>query len=177
MIKKKSVIEVITDANKEHAATLADLRAKLAEEEANKVKADAKADEAINNGNADAYTMAKDASRTAADKIEFYKIQIKKTEAAPLFDNPADRKAKADEIKRDYEEFKADKLKTAAQLIKDAAVLVEDVRNAAIKSNDVLDILAKNTGTNASHIDLMILNGLWQSVYRATEHVDIKPYV
>lgn len=177
MIKKKSVIEVITDANKEHAATLADLRAKLAEEEANKTKADAKAEEAINSGNADAYTKAKDASRTAADKIEFYKIQIKKTEAAPLFENPAERKAKADEIKRDYEAFKADKLKTAAQLIKDAAVLVEDVRNAAIKSNDVLDLLAKNTGTNASHIDLIILNGLWQSVYRATEHVDIKPFV
>ena len=77
MIKKKSIIEVITDANKEHAATLADLRAKLAEEEANKTKADAKAEEAINSGNADAYTKAKDASRTAADKIEFYKIQIK----------------------------------------------------------------------------------------------------
>lgn len=177
MIKKKSVIEVITDANKEHAATLADLRAKLAEEEANKTKADAKAEEAINSGNADAYTKAKDASRTAADKIEFYKIQIKKTETAPLFDNPAERKAKAEEIKRDYETFKADKLKTAAQLIKDATALIEDVRNEVIKSNDVLEILAKNTGTNASKIDIMLINGLWQRVHGATEHVDIKPYV
>lgn len=177
MNKKKSAIEVITEANQEHAATLADLRAKLAEAEANKAKADAKAEEAINSGNADAYTTAKDASRTAADKIEFYKIQIKKTEAAPLFDNPADRKAKADEIKRDYEEFKADKLKTAAQLLKDATALIEDVQAEIKKDNDALEILAKNTGTNASKIDIMLINGLWLSIHRATEHVDIKPYV
>ena len=177
MIKKKSVIEVITDANQERAATLADLRAKLAEAEASKATADAKAEEAINSGNADAYTKAKDASRPAADKIEFYKIQIKKTETAPLFDNPADRKAKADEIKRDYEEFKADKLKTAAQLLKDVTALIEDVQNEVIKSNDVLEILAKNTGTNASKIDIIIINGLWQSLHRAMEHTDIKPFV
>ena len=177
MNKKKSAIEVITDANKEHAATLADLRAKLAEAEANKAKADAKAEEAINSGNADAYTTAKDASRTAADKIEFYKIQIKKTETAPLFDNPADRKAKADEIKKGYEELKADKLKAAAQLLKDATALIEDVQAEIKKDNDVLEILAKNTGTNASKIDIIIINGLWQSVHRATEHADIKPYV
>lgn len=177
MIKKKSVIEVITEANQEHAATLADLRAKLAEAEANKAKADAKAEEAINSGNADAYTKAKDASRTAADKIEFYKIQIKNAEAAPLFDNPADRKAKADEIKRDYEEFKADKLKTAAQLLKDATALIEDVQAEIKKDNDALEILAKNTDTNASKIDILIINGLWLSVHRATEHADIKPYV
>lgn len=177
MNKKKSVIEVITDANKEHAATLADLRAKLAEEEASKAEADAKAEEAINNADADAYAKAKAASRTAADKIEFYEIQIKKTEAAPLFDNPADRKAKADEIKRDYEEFKADKMKTAAQLLRDAASLIEDVRNEVIKSNDALEILAKNTGTNASKMDIIIISGLWRSVHRATEHADIKPYV
>jgi len=177
MIKKKSVIEVITDANKEHAAALADLRVKLAEEEANKTTADAKAEEAINSGNADAYTKAKDASRTAADKIEFYKIQIKKTEAAPLFDNPADRKAKAEEIKRDYEAFKADKLKTAAQLLKDAAAIIGDVRNEVIKSNDVLELLAKNTGTNANNIDIIIINGLYMRVNGSLEHVDIKPYV
>ena len=177
MIKKKSIIEVITDANKEHAATLADLRAKLKEAEASKATADAKAEEAINSGNADAYTKAKEASRTAADKIEFYKIQIKKTEAAPLFDNPADRKAKAEEIKRDYEEFKADKMKTAAQLLKDATALIEDVQAEIKKDNDALEVLAKNTGTNASKIDIIIINGLWQSVHRAMEHADIKPYV
>ena len=128
MTKRKSVIETINDANQEHSAALADLRAKLAEEEANKTKADAKAEEAINSRNADAYTKAKDNSRTAADKIEFYKIQIKNAEAAPLFANPADRKAKADEIKKGYEELKADKMKAAAQMLKDVKKLIEDTR-------------------------------------------------
>ena len=177
MIKKKSIIEVITDANKEHAATLADLRAKLKEAEASKATADAKAEEAINSGNADAYTTAKDASRTAADKIEFYKIQIKKTETAPLFDNPADRKAKAEEIKRDYEEFKAEKMKRAAQLLKEALTLVEDVQAEIKKDNDALEILAKNTDDGANKIDIIIITGLWRRINGDLDHADIKPFI
>ena len=177
MVKRKSVIEIITAANQEHAAKLENLRARLAEAEANKAKADAKAEEAINSGNADAYTKAKDASRTAADKIEFYKIQIKNVETAPLFDDPADRKAKAEDIKKGYEEYKADKLKAAAQLLKDAAALVEDVRSEVIKRNDVLEILAKNTGSDASKMDIITINGLWQRIHGATDHAEIKPFV
>ena len=177
MIKKKSVIEVITEANQERAAALADLRAKLKEEEVNKATADAKAEEAINSGNADAYTTAKDASRTAADKIEFYKIQIKKTETAPLFDNPADRKAKAEEIKRDYEEFKAEKMKRAAQLLKEALTLVEDVQAEIKKDNAALEILAKNTDSNGGNIDLIIITGLWRRINGDLDHADIKPFI
>ena len=177
MVKRKSAIEVITDAHQEHAAALADLRAKLAEEEANKVKADAKAEEAINSGNADAYTKAKDNSRTAADKIEFYKIQIKNAEAAPLFANPADRKAKADEIKKGYEELKSDKMKTAAQLLKEALTAIEDVQKEIKNDNAALEILAKNTDASANKIDFIIINGLWQRVNGALDHADIKPYI
>lgn len=177
MIKRKSAIEVITDAHQEHAAALADLRAKLAEEEANKAKADAKATEAINSGNADAYTKAKDDSRTAADKIEFYNIQIKNAEAAPLFDNPADRKAKADEIKKGYGTLKADKLKTAAQLLKEAKALIEDVQTEIRNDNAALEILATNTGNNANKIDPFTIQGLWQRINSAMDHPDIKPYI
>lgn len=177
MNKRKSVIEVITDANKEHAAALADLRAKLAEEEANKAKADATATEAINSGNADAYTKAKADSRTAADKIEFYKIQIKNAAAKPLFANPADRRAKADEIKKGCEEVKAEKMKKAAQLLKEVKALIEEVKSEITTDNDALEILATNTGDNPAKIDPFTINGLWQRITIALDHIDIKPYV
>lgn len=177
MNKRKTAIEVITEANQEHAAALADLRAKLAEEEANKAKADATATEAINSGNADAYTKAKADSRTAADKIEFYKIQIKNAETAPLFANPAERKAKADEIKRSCEEYKAEKMKRAAQLLKETLTLVEDVQAEIKKDNAALEILAKNTDSKGGSIDLIIITGLWRRINGDLEHADIKPFI
>lgn len=177
MIKRKSAIETITDANQERAAALTDLRAKLAEEEASKAKADATAAEAIQNGNADAYTKARAESRAAADKIEFYNIQITNTETAPLFDNPADRKAKADAIKKGYEELKADKMKTAAQMLKDVQTLIEDVQAEIRKDNAALEILAKNTDSKAAAIDVIVINGLWRRINGALDHADIKPYI
>ena len=177
MAKRKSAIETITEAHQERAATLADLRKKLAEEEASKAKADAKAEEAINSGNADAYASAKADSRTAADKIDFYEIQIKNAESAPLFDNPAERKAKVDEIKNGYEELKADKMKTAAQKLKDVRSLIEDVQAEIKKDNAALEILAKNTDSKAAGIDIFIINGLLQRVNSALDHPDIKPFV
>ena len=116
-------------------------------------------------------------SRTAADKIEFYKIQIKNAEAAPLFDNPADRKAKADEIKNGYEALKADKLKTAAQLLKEAKALIEDVQTEIRNDNAALEILATNTGNSANKIDPFTIKGLWQRINGAMDHADIKPYI
>ena len=173
----KSIYEVIETANKEHKAAIEKLKADKVKAEADKAKAEERASNAINNGNADEYTKAKEAERMAADKVEFYGIQIKKAESSPLFDNPAERKAKADEIKRDYEAFKADKLKTAAQLIKDAAALIEDVRSEVFKSNDALTILQTNTGKNGGKIDVIIINGLWQRVTSALDHGELKPYV
>ena len=177
MIKKKSVIEVVTEANQELAATLADLRAKLKEEEERQATADAKAEEAINSGNADAYTKAKNASRTAADKIEFYNIQIKNKETAPLFKDPTDREEKAAEIIKSYKEYKAEKMKKAAQLLKEAKTLVEDVQAEIKKDNAALNILVKNTDSGANSIDAMRSARLLRYINEALSHSDIENYV
>lgn len=178
MIKKeKTVIDIIEDASQARAAALEDLRAELKKAEAAAAAAEALAADAIKSGDVDEYTKAKTDSRTAADRSEFFRIQITQTEAAPLFADPAERQAKADAIKSAHEGRKADKLKTAARLLTEAAALVEDVRQDVIASNGALDLLAKNTDTRAVHIDIVIINGLWQRVHGAMEHADIKPYV
>ena len=175
--RKKDVFATITAASEARSAALEDLSARLAKAEADQTEAEARSAKAIESGDADAYTTAKSDSRTAADKIEFYRIQLKKTKEAPLFDNPAERKAIADEIKSAHEARKADKLQKAARLLTEAAALVEDVRQDVIASNGALDLLAKNTGAAAHHIDVIMINGLWQRVHGATEHADIKAHI
>lgn len=144
----------------------------------NKKKAEATAQEAIDHGNADAYTKAKNASRTAADKIEFYNIQIGKMKEAPLFEDPTERKKKADEIRASVNAVKSENMKKTAQMLKTIAGLVEEVRNEILKGDNCLEILATNTGKSAGNTDNIIyINGLLRVVNNALDHVDVKPYV
>lgn len=175
--KSKSIYEVIENANSEHKAAIKELNAKLEEAKADATEAGKKAAAAINNANAEAYTTAKSEERAAADKIEFYTIQLKNAETKPLFDNPADRKAKAEEVKAYYESVKTENIKKAARLIKEAAGLIDAVREEVIRSNDILSKLKANTSDKYNNADIFLINGLSSRVRSALEHEEVKKYI
>ena len=174
---KKDIYKEISDAKQSRAAMLAELKKKLAAAESDKEKADAATAEAIKNENADAYTKAKEAGRTAEDQIEFYKLQINKYDKQPLFNDKEKRKEKAAEIRAHVEEVKAEKMKDAAQHLKIAFALINETRAEYMKANGALSDLAENTGIKSKEISALAIAGLGNSINSALEHSDIKPYV
>ena len=143
MSKKKTVYEAITEAQTQREAMLADLRAKLAEAEAAKAEADAKAREAINTGNADAYAQAKSDSRTAADKTDFYNIQIKTTESAPLFEDYAEKIA---EIKADQQQRIEQINERAVKAMHEVYDMISEFYSELDETNKYLKLAHDNTG-------------------------------
>lgn len=168
---KKSVYTEIEEAKKQRAETLAELKNKLAKCETDKSKAETEAAEALTAGNADAYARAKDAERTAADKIEFYNIKIDELKDAALFSGE-EKKVKAEAIKASAENVKAAKMKEAAQLIVKAAALADEVREENNKANTALNDIGSK-----SHISNTSIAGLYNSLNAAKNHADITPYI
>ena len=173
----KDIYKEISDAKQKRAVMLADLKKKLAAAESDKAKADAATAEAIKNENADAYTKAKAAGRTAEDQIEFYKLQINKYDKQPLFNDKETRKEKAAEIRARVEEVKAEKMKDAAQHLKTAFALINETRAEIMKANGALADLAENTGKKVNEISALAIASLGNNMRTALEHSDIKPFV
>lgn len=173
---KKKVYEEIAEAKRNRAETLKDLRENLAKSEENLQKAKDEEKNALAAGKVDAYTKAKEAGRTAEDQIEFYKLQIKSIESAALFENPAERKAKENEIRTSFEKMKEANLKEAAQLISKADALVEAVRAEIGAANDALTAVAIDK-SKVGRIDIFSLSGLSRSIKLALTHGDISQFI
>lgn len=171
MRTKTNIFNEITEAKKNRAAKLADLKKNLAKCESEKAAAETKAAEALKADNAEAYTAAKSAERTAMDKVEYYNIQIENITAARLFD-PEETRAKVDELKTYVDNVKAEMLKEAAPLICKAAANFEAVQEEINKANAAIqDLESKST-----ILDLA-LNGLCRSINNVKTHGDIAPYI
>lgn len=172
----KSIYDEIANVKKHRTATLRDMRNKLMKCRTDKEKAEKEESAALLAGNVEAYTRAKSAGRSAADQIEFYQIQIKTLEAAPLFDDPEKRKAKAEEIKAGYEELKAEKLKAAAELINKADDLISEISAEMFKANNALRDVAVSE-KKAGSISVLGINGLKQRVNQLKDNAELKPYI
>ena len=167
-MKKETVYDAVADAMKEREAALKDLREKLSSEKVVKENADAKANEAIQNADADAYTKAKAASREASDKIEFYNIQISNMEKTPLFTDYTEKMA---EIKADQQQ-KIDQInERATKAMHEINNMIADFYTDLEASNKALESVYKNTGfTYSPTITLPI-----GTIYKSTESVKINP--
>lgn len=169
--KTTTIYKKIEEAKQKRAAALADLRNNLANCEEEKQRAEENAAAALTEGNADTYASAKAAGREAADKIEFYKIQISKLEKAALYD-PEERKEAAAEIKRNTEEVKAEKLEDAAQLIQSASKLIKEVQAEIHKANAALETIGSKGNINSLNIV-----GLNNNINVVCNHAELQPYI
>ena len=168
MSKRKSVYEEIEEARKERGAMREDLVKKRAIAEADKAKAIKAANEALHNGNADAYTKANAAKRKAAEEVEFYTIQLKDLDASPLFSNYVEKIA----------EVKADQQKKIDQINNRATKAMHKINDmiAAFyaefeETNKALELVYINTGfTYRPTITLPI-----KVVYKSTEATKANP--
>lgn len=167
-MKKKTIYDAIADAMKEREVALKNLREKLEAEETLKKKTDENVKEAIQNADANAYTKAKDASREAADKIEFYNIQITHMENAPLFTDYTEIIA---EIKADQQQ-KIDQINEQAtkamhEINKMIATFYEELN----ETNKFLELAYKNTGIAYKPTISMPI----KSIFKHTESVKVNP--
>ena len=168
MGKNKTVYDEIKEAMKERSAMREKLAGNLSKAKADKKKADKAAAEALKSGNADTYTKAKADSRKAAEEIEFYNIQIKELDAAPLF---ADYVEKIAEIKKDQQE-KIDRInEKATKAMKEINAMIDEFYADFDETNKALEIAHFNTGfTFRATIPLHI-----KGIYSSTESVRINP--
>ena len=169
--KTTTIYKEIEEAKRKKAAALADLRDKLAICEEEQQRAEESAAAALTEGNADTYASAKATGREAADKIEFYKIQISKMEKAALFD-PEERKKAAAEIKRSTEEIQDEKLEEAAQLIQSASKLIKEVQAEINKANAALEAIG-----GKGNIKSLNIVGLNNNINVVCNHAELQPYI
>ena len=109
----KNVQETIREAATQRGNLLAELRNDLNAAKEAQAKAEEMAGAAIESGDLETYENAKANARTAADRIEFYGAQIKKTAGLPLFENSEERADINNAIKAQAEKTKAEKLAEA----------------------------------------------------------------
>lgn len=173
---KTTIYDKINAAKEERAREIENLKAQLKAEKEKEKKATAEMENALSGGNSDDYAKAKALKREAEDKAEYFTIQIKNKSDGALFEE-GDRKQLTAQVRNQVEKIKGDKLKEAAALLVMADKIVNEVREEYIKANGALDVIEKNSGTNARHYEMIYINGLCITINNAKDHADIKPYI
>lgn len=174
MANKNDVFVELEQAQKTRAEKIAALNRNLEKAEADKSRAAKDANKALNAGDVAAWSIARNAGRTADDQIEFYKIQLDELEAAPLFGK--DYASKIAEIKSAQNDLIDKYSDEVVQVMRKADEIMSAFFMELEKSNKALQIAYDRTGFTYSPTIALALVGVNKSIKAAKNNPELSKY-